>query len=609
MPNDQYSEKRRELIKAALGGGTVLLAGCSGDGNNDGGTPTNDGGDGSGGTQRAAPQMTDQVFRFTQDVSFQDLQFNLANNATADVEVFNALIQEPLLKYDRNNGQILNTLLSDVSVDGETMTITVADGFTWHNGDPVTADDLLTNMKLGAYFGATRRSPNTSGVFESTDALSKPDEMTVEGIMKRAYNPTLATQLLFLRGGFQDSYLWAPHAVFSRFVESYEDATTDDERSAVTSEYTGFRWELEEAYGSGLWQLDSRSGDEITLELHEGHPQAGELNFSSLRGRNIPKDQYVPILRSNGLDTLQVESEIGELPDNWFSEGKALAGGVALMPNHEHEIFGQTEVRQALAHIVNTEEISQNHSEAVSNPVPPTYSGFPGSNIDRYIGSELRGQMITYNSLDEAERLLESVDFTKEDGEWFKPNGERWEPTVRSWTTPAWQTTTQTVVGQLERFGIGAEAQIMESSAFFADYPNGAFPIATEWWGAQQTPSPLFAYERDMVGFGGSSMQYPAEVEAPPVGEPDGSLQTYVIDDVLSEPLTAENEEARMEGIRKLAWIRNYTLPNIPMMEMVSLNLFNTNRFSWPSEDHPGYQMGGGPWWMLRNGDVTANPQ
>ncbi|MCD6546718.1 MAG: ABC transporter substrate-binding protein [Thermotogae bacterium] len=90
---------------------------------------------------------------------------------------------------------------------------------------------------------------------------------------------------------------------------------------------------------------------------------------------------------------------------------------------------------------------------------------------------------------EEAERLLKSQGFTKKNGKWYLPNGEPWRITIIG--HGAFNDSTRIaliVADQWRRFGIDANAQLVEASAFTAMHQTGDFEVSTGWPGCGAIP-------------------------------------------------------------------------------------------------------------------------
>jgi len=601
---------RRRLIESIGTASIVGLAGCGGGG--DGG----DGDGGDGGQQTTEPQteegvqVVDIAYRMPDGGNFNKLQWNYASTAPKDNWNTARWAFEWFITLNAKTQEIRDNLAS-VTVDGDTMTIEMQEEYTWHNGDPVTADDIVTQMKIAKLMGSSRRIGNAKGI---VDSVQKTGERTIEISMPAELNPTVSKQQLFAGGNAFNTILCMPEAVFGKFAESMDDATSEDAKKEVRTNVNEFQWEFEDAYGSGPFEMTENTGNEIILERFDDHPQSENVNFARARIDNIPQEQQFPATRSNNLDAgggSPDEAAIKTLGDNWIVRRISGFGGQAVITNHQHPMFGRSNIKKAVAHIIDNKQVSNVMGSGKTNPVKSTLEGFVKSNRKAYMGSPIEGDLTVYDSKERAAALLKEEGFTREDGKWYDPDGERWTFNVSTFDNPSWNAATRTVVSQLQSFGIDAQENIIPAGTFFSKYPNGGYDFVVEYGNSTGSPNPYFGYNRNMVGFGGGSMQYPDEVEAPPVGEPDGSLQTYVIQDALNEALRAPSEEAFTKALRKLAWIQNQTLPVIPLVTGTGATLFNKNRFEWPSGVDP-YWWQAGPGqdaFMSRNGMMQAKQQ
>ncbi len=79
----------------------------------------------------------------------------------------------------------------EVSEDGLTYTFTLRDGVTWHDGTPLTADDVVYS------YGRIRESANNGWRFGTVTDVSAPDDTTVVFTRQRAHpQPAVASRRL-----------------------------------------------------------------------------------------------------------------------------------------------------------------------------------------------------------------------------------------------------------------------------------------------------------------------------------------------------------------------------------------------------------------------------
>lgn len=97
------------------------------------------------------------------------------------------LIYSGLLKYDEN-GTLVNDLASDITINNDVeYLITIKDNVRWHNGDKLTADDVIFTIE--AIKNSDYRSPLRSSL--SNVKAEKVDDRTIKLTLASAYSPFL----------------------------------------------------------------------------------------------------------------------------------------------------------------------------------------------------------------------------------------------------------------------------------------------------------------------------------------------------------------------------------------------------------------------------------
>jgi len=590
------ARRRREILMGIGTVGAMGVAGCLGGGGG-GGTDTPDdsdggsdgGSDGDGSTTEPdTVAMSDQTYRINVPTlsGASNAGYNFAG-AAENVGPVDAMLFDWAIIANSQTGELAPHIFDDWSIDGTTMSITMREDFTWHNGDPVTADDVVTQLKMAALFGSARRVGSAGGIIDGYTAVQKTGEYSVEAEMTGELNPELAMTQVFAAGGPQNVLIFAKESKWGSFVEGLSDSTTEEEENSIKSEITNASWSIDNFTGNGPFKIKDYTNSAVLLEKHEGHPQSDNINFNEVEVRSFG-DNKTQALASNSVDFEWgrfTQSSISQVPDKYKRIPYDRPGGPSVVPNHTHDIFGRSKVKQALAHITDNEQVANALGTSRGSAADPLDAGLSERNREEYLGGNVTEEtLITFDSPERAATLLEEEGFTQEGGNWYKPNGERWSFDLRTWQHPVWSPICRNIASQWQDFGIDCSPAIGNTGTFFSEYPNGSYDIVVEWGRGSANPNPLIAFNRDMVGFGGGSQGYPEEVEAPPVGEPDGSLQTYNRDDLLSNAREATNQEAFTEAIRELAWVNNYTLPVIQNIHETQQYFFNTETFDWADE-------------------------
>lgn len=98
-----------------------------------------------------------------------------------------SLVYSSLFKYDEN-GILVNDLVSDVTINNDTeYIIKIKNNVKWHNGDKLTADDVL--FTIDAIKNSEYRSPLRASLM-NVDA-EKVDDYTIKLTLDSAYSPFL----------------------------------------------------------------------------------------------------------------------------------------------------------------------------------------------------------------------------------------------------------------------------------------------------------------------------------------------------------------------------------------------------------------------------------
>lgn len=582
--------RRREMMRLVGGGlvagGMASLAGCSGD----------------SGSSSSSP------FRIPNTQDYNTIQGNLVAGSDSDPWIIPSLIYESYLNYNIETDEITYNLIDELSIDGSTLTFSIKDGRKWHNGDPVTAKDVVTQFKIAMLAGndpqLTQNSPES--LFEK---ISQTDKHTVEVKLSGEFNKQLAIMQIFYAGATGTASLWTPTSVYGTFVTDWDNAASDSERKSVTSELLDFTVEYQDVVGNGLWQIEKTSGTEFTFSLFEDHPDSDNVNFDKIVMPRMNENDLVPAARSNNVTGFQHNNPTASAVESPPSGWNALevtgddSGGPALICNHQHDIYGKREVKQAFAHIVNGQGVVETLGEHIATPVPSTYT-FAESLMDRYMGEPIKGNLNVYDSSEEAASLLKSAGFSQNGNTWHRPDGTPFSPTISVFDSPPFTPVAKTIAGQLSNFGIKTDVQVVEPGNFFAQFPEGSYDLVVEWWDAGGA-NPYFGMDRNFVGFTGGSMQYPEEVSVPPVGNMEGKEETVNVQDMLDSILTASNEKEMIQNVRKLAWVANVTLPEIPTVMTGAVYFYNTNGWNWPKSDASVFGYDDTPAWLMEQGELS----
>jgi peptide/nickel transport system substrate-binding protein len=219
-------------------------------------------------------------------------------------------ITEPLLKFCEGDTALCPNLATDwtVSEDGLTYTLTIRDGVTFHDGSPMTVEDVVFSLnrirdpELGSYVG---------WMLGNVADVTAPDDRTVVITMSQ---PDALLEYALAST--------AAHVVSKAFVESFgEDYGTPGVGSIGTGPFKFVEWVSGDhqtlARNDDYW--DKASGgpylDEIVIKIltepttRVAGLDTGEIDYLV---NNVPSDQYETVKGFDNVSLTFVPSFYGE---------------------------------------------------------------------------------------------------------------------------------------------------------------------------------------------------------------------------------------------------------------------------------------------------------
>lgn len=396
---------------------TVALGGCSGDKEERGSEPSPS--DESSLDSSGEPSMGGSiVVGIPQDLE-DSLDPHKAVAAGTKEILFN--IYEGLVKPDKD-GNLVEAIASgyQISEDGKTYTFTLRDGVKFHNGNPVTVDDVRYSIERCA--DTTDGAPLVSA-YSMIDSVETPDEKTVVIQLKEANTEFLA------------------YMTTAIVPEGYEELDTAP-------------------VGTGPFRYISRSPQEnIVIEKfadYWGTPAyLDKVEFKIV----ADADTIVMSLKGGSIDMFSrlTSTQAAELQDGFRIEEGTMNLVQALYLNHDQAPFDNQQVRQAMCYAVNPEEVMMMIADGKGTEIGS--SMFPA--FGKYYVEELKD--VYQQDIDKAKELLAQAGY---------PNGFEMTITVPSNYQPHIDTA-QVLVEQLKQVGIQAKIQMIEWDSWLADvYAN-----------------------------------------------------------------------------------------------------------------------------------------
>ncbi|SEP07578.1 peptide/nickel transport system substrate-binding protein [Halogranum amylolyticum] len=458
------------------------------------------------------------------------------------------MLFDRFMRYNLAKQKYEPYLIADYSLDGETMTLSVREDQTWHNGDQVTATDVANQIKLDIYNGGSLGqfvAPEDKG--KVSERVTTVDDSTVELSLTMAANEEVLLAYL------QPKYLVAHESTYGEYVQRFDDAESDDARSKVLGDLTSET--VPEPVGCGPFQFENADTQRTLLTKYEEHPDAGQIDFPEAEYLYMPSNQKrwnalineqtdgsaTLFMPSNKLNQLPDSVQVSLIPRHW---------GLGLVFNFEKEPVDDPRVRKAIAHVINRESVAKNSGAGTNSKIAVTYpSGLTGEFNGQIEGHWLEGvadKFETYGTnksqTDKAAALLEEAGYQKQGGTW-KKNGKALSIPIKG---PAgfsdWVSGAQTVVSQLQQFGIEAEAIMKDTSTYWGkDYSNGDFVVGLQGWASYDQAYPYFHFKWIFDSWDAkNAWNLSSEFETPVLHEKVRDSKTVTPAEIVSELATSQ---------------------------------------------------------------------
>lgn len=254
---------------------------------------------------------------------------NPVTAATTEAGIPLSHIYDSLLRVDEE-GALVNWAAQDVAVDGETITVTLRDGMTFHDGEAVTADDVAFSFD----YLTQNESPLFAGRLGTVENVKADGNAVV--ITLASPNASFMTTAL-AQVPILPEHIWA----------QIDDPAAFANESPV---------------GSGPFQFESRSlGAELRVSAFADHfspPNAPGIvwaTFGSL-------DAEIGALEAGEIDMLGDFVSLAQISNLEDAAGVTVLSepshGVNLLHyNMRREPFGDRHFRRALSHLIPVEDI------------------------------------------------------------------------------------------------------------------------------------------------------------------------------------------------------------------------------------------------------------
>ncbi|WP_224338068.1 ABC transporter substrate-binding protein [Haloprofundus halobius] len=459
----------------------------------------------------------DDTLTLAQWINPQDAQYNDWNpEGGAEVD---RMVYDRFMSYNIVEAEYDGYAISDWEFDGDSISLTLRDGLVWHDGDEATGQDVANQIKLDMYTGGSL-SDYVDDVAESVSVDG--NSVTLQ------FNETLNEQIILSL--LQPKYLAAKDSIFGEYVELYDNAENEDEEAAAYEELSSMT--LEEPVGTGPFSFEDADSRRALATKFEDHPDADQVEVENVEYLFMPENQNrwtslqegemdgdaTLFMPQNQVDQLPDHVQISLLPRHW---------GMGLIFQHDDDHMGKREVRQAIAHAVDRDAVAQYSSANTDSKLGVSYPcGLTGDFSGKVEDEWLDGVTDQFNQYaydtDRAAELLEEAGYSEDGDGWVDENGNSLEVPIK---VPSgfsdWVSAAETIVSNLNDFGVASEMITRENGAYFGtDLPDGDFVVACEGWASYDHVYPYFHFDHIYTG-GSTSLQsvanFPEEYEVSPL--------------------------------------------------------------------------------------------
>ncbi len=511
-------ETRRRFLSGVGAVATVAVAGCasSDDDPTDGDEPGDEGGDDSEGSGSDRSLQLLEIPQQTLD------PIGISGQAS---EGINRQTHEQLFTYENGTAPVVGELATDYTVSDDylTYTIELKEGVQFHNGDELTAEDVVYSWRRLAESENNRGHADnivggTMSVAHETEGEGDDEEVVPGSLALRAvdeytFEMTLETPFHGTLGLLTDPrFAVIPEGVVGD-IEGYDGEVSYQE------------WSTERIDGTGPYQLRTwDQGSEIVIERFEEY-HGSVANVPEIRWQITadPNAQYTRAVNEQNADIfelprsqfdpslLDIDEELGDgrrLGSYGPVNGETLNYGETTLLRTQYLIFHtlkvERPVRRAIAHLVDQETIVDSAARGQGQPAyfltPPTaFPEGPGNYAD-IAESEYPYSYGTSN-VEEAARVMEAAGYgesTRYEVSFQYPSdeqGSEWNQTatllrdlaesayidIELDEAPSTTLTNRAIEGDIEIFGTFNELEWQEADATLQyAYPN---PFTWTRWG------------------------------------------------------------------------------------------------------------------------------
>lgn len=462
-------------------------------------------------------------------------------------------IYESMLVYNPAAGNTVPWLATswEGSEDGLKYTFHLREGVKWSDGEPFTAQDVVTTFDIQRTVYADS--------FSYVDAITAVDDYTVEFAFNRTFSPALFEigQQIIL-----PNHVWSEVADASKFENKVPVGT------GPYSEVSNFGAQSFDLLPNPhYWQPDKQKLPGIRMLAFADNTGA---NLAAINGDVDWAPQYIPDIQTAYVDR-DPEHRV-----YWFPPTGSM---INWQLNTTNPLFADADVRKALSMALDREQIVDVGMSGYT--VPADCTGLSGS-YDSWRDQSLASKCTwTVRDLDAAGKLLDAAGYTMgADGFRVTPDGSPFAFKISVGAGSSdWLSVANIIAQNVGDLGVRATVDAPDWAAVVAGYESGEFDTGIVW--SDNAPTPWHYYRAVM---GSATLK--------PVGETTYSNYHRFADpraDALLDQMVATPDEAEQHSIvNQLQALYDEDAPAVPLFPGPEWGAYTDIRFvGWPTEQNP----------------------
>ncbi|EWS80150.1 peptide ABC transporter substrate-binding protein [Brachybacterium phenoliresistens] len=457
-----------------------------------------------------------------------------------------SILYEPLIWINPLDGELVPWLAESWDQpDPQRIVLTLREGVSWHDGTPLTGEDVDYTFRMLQDFPAN----DVAGAWGRIDTL-EVDGRTIAITLKSPDSPALPVigQTVIV-----PRHLW----------EGVADPST---------------WRNEEPVGSGPFQLGTFTALQYTLDRFPGHWQASSIDIEHLV---YPAASEELDLVTKGYDWAY--AYMSDVENTWMAANDANrywfppGGIIGLHPNHDVAPFDDVDVRRGLALALDGRQVAEVAAEGYMDEA--SQSGLLLPNQEDLLDPSLPERGIIGQDTQAAIAAFEKAGFTYDGTTMRTPEGEPFTfaiTTANGYTD--WLRAVQEVQRELGAIGIAVDIDAPQPAAYEANLSSGDYQVAV---GSSNGSDAFQGFSNLMSG------EYYV-----PVGETSQNnrirYRSAEADELITRYRASVDEAEQSEILHALQRLFHTDLPVIALYYGGLWGLYNQARFTgWPTAEDP----------------------